>query len=244
MTNTLVNTIGNRCGNLMMLSLINNQTERTKRLVDKYATLISYTIHNISAVNDICCSLMIETNDAITKSNIYKHEVKKIAKEIDRERAKYEKVINYTLRNYSDEFAESNDVFYDEYMQQCVKDLNRLFCEKIKMHNIPNADLMAMIETTRTMIDFACAQYKLRQEEFKLHGIEHIMKRLESMDISHILRLYEKLMDNIHIGCRIELNTDDCKAAFKKINKASIDMERLLATRNCFIKNNKDEDKI
>ena len=92
------------------------EIEKIKERIDSLMDTVLPITYNILFVNDIACSLIIDSLSALRKEKgLHVYDTKMYAKKIDEARSKYEKKINKVIGDKCSEFfADNNDAFLEE----------------------------------------------------------------------------------------------------------------------------------
>ena len=119
-------------------------------VVKQHESLVVVTTYNILYTNDIVCSNVIEMMSELKKSKLYKNEVKMYANKVEKERKKYESLINRILSDTCSFFADANDTFVAD-IQKHVDVLYYAIKNVFDKNSIENSSLIAKMELMRTL---------------------------------------------------------------------------------------------
>ena len=123
---------------------------KAMNVVKQHESLVVVTTYNILYTNDIVCSNVIEMMSELKKSKLYKNEVKMYANKVEKERKKYESLINRILSDTCSFFADANDTFVAD-IQKHVDVLYYAIKNVFDKNSIENSSLIAKMELMRTL---------------------------------------------------------------------------------------------
>lgn len=203
----------------------NFNKEKAMDVVKQHENLVVVTTYNILYTNDIVCSNIIEMMSELRKSTLYKNEVKMYANKVEKERKKYESLINRILADTCSFFADANDTFVSD-IQKHVDVLYYAIKNVFDKNNIENSALIAKMELARTLCDFSCAQYKQRIEDLIKVDSKFKLFHIEYMNLETINKYAFIMMRSLNIGKTIDLNTKEVELAMdvlaRKLSNADI----------------------
>ena len=215
------------------------EIEKIKERIDSHMDTVLPITYNILFVNDIACSLIIDSLSALRKEKgLHVYDTKMYAKKIDEARSKYEKKINRVIGDKCSEFfADNNDAFLEEVK----KDLD-VFYYSIKgvydAHDIEYSGLLSKLEMAHIILQYSCRMVDIRMSELKKIDSMFNSINLGYTKMSNVLRLFELMLSTLRVKCHIDLNTERCKLAMEILNKDFSDMNKIYKV----IMQNGDED--
>lgn len=196
--------------------------DQANTVIKTYEPQVVLATYNILFTNDIVCGRVIEDMEALAKTAYCKFRVKAIARQITAARHEYERLLNEILAERSEFFANANDAFTEE-VDRHVTTLYFSIKREFDRHRITDSDLIARMETTRTLCDFACQQFDLRMEELATLDARFRVFRLRYLRLTNLTRLYGLLMPTFRIPCTVDLNTADCLLAIDILARKLVD---------------------
>ena len=87
--------------------------------------------------------------------------------------------------------------------------------------------MISLLEQTRTMCEFSCAQFDKRAAELKSVDNRFNGFALEYMRMTALHRILNEIMRSLDIPVDINLNTDNCINAINIISKRLVDGENI-----------------
>ena len=145
--------------------------------------------------------LVIDAVEAVRKSPLYRQKTKQEVNHVEREKAKYEKLVNSVIGDRINFFADANDSFLEDvqkHVEVLYWSIKREFLDKTRSETL---DVVARVEIARTMADFACKQLDQREAElqekdarFKRFNIGYIRQT----DLQRFAKLTRTLLE-----CRV-----------------------------------------
>ena len=214
------------------------EIEKIKARIDSHMDTVLPITYNILFVNDIACSLIIDSLSALRKEKgLHVYDTKMYAKKIDEARSKYEKKIEARSKyekkinrvigdKCSEFFADNNDAFLEEVK----KDLD-VFYYSIKgvydAHDIEYSGLLSKLEMAHIILQYSCRMVDIRMSELKKIDSMFNSINLGYTKMSNVLRLFELMLSTLRVKCHIDLNTERCKLAMEILNKDFSDMNKI-----------------
>lgn len=196
--------------------------EQANRIISEHEAMVVGCTYNVLFTNDIVCGLVIDAVEAVRKSPLYRQKTKQEVNQVEREKTKYEKLVNSVIGDRISFFADANDSFLED-VQKHVEVLYWSIKREFDQHGVKHSDVVARVEIARTMADFACKQLDQREAElqekdarFKRFNIGYIRQT----DLYNALR---KLTRTLGVPCKIDLNTPDCLLAINILSKKLAD---------------------
>lgn len=204
------------------------EIEKIKERIDSHMDTVLPITYNILFVNDIACSLIIDSlSDLRKEKGLHVYDTKMYAKKIDEARSKYEKKINKVIGDKCSEFfADNNDAFLEEVK----KDLD-VFYYSIKdvydAHDIEYSELLSKLEMAHIILQYSCRMVDIRMSELKKIDSMFNSINLGYTKMSNVLRLFELMLSTLRVKCHIDLNTQRCKLAMEILDKDFSDMNKI-----------------
>lgn len=200
--------------------------EQANKVISQHESLVIAATYNILFTNDIVCGLIIESIAKVKKSPLYRQRTKQLINQCSKERAKYEKMLNGVIGDRDEFFANANDIFredIDKHLNVFYYSIKQVF-DKYK---IKNSDVISLLEQTRTMCEFSCAQFDQRAAELKSVDNRFNGFALEYMRMTTLHRILNEVIRSLDIPVDINLNTDNCINAINIISKKLVDGENI-----------------
>lgn len=198
--------------------------EQANKVITQNESLVIAATYNILFTNDIVCGLVIDAIEKVKKSPLYRHRTKQLINQCSAERSSYEKLINRIIGDRNEFFANANDLFredIDKHLDVLYYSIKQVFDK----HRIPNSGVISLLEQTRTMCEFSCAQFDKRVEELKKADNRFNGFALEYMRITSLLHKLNETMRSIDIPTTVDLNTESCINAINILSKKLVDGE-------------------
>lgn len=189
--------------------------------------ILAAVMYNLVCTNDITSGLMLDAHNMLQKNEMYKRSIKAMANRIEQARRKYEKRVNYVMREASWSFSLCNDIYYDEELQKDIEVLYFQFKNELDKKGIQNSDVIARMELARSMLDYSARQFDTRCRAVERDCKMRINDRLQFLDLHGLSSMYDSMMDMIHIGCAVDFNTEMCRKAFDIVINKLADGERI-----------------
>ena len=196
--------------------------DQANQVINKHELQLVFSTYNILFTNDIVCGRVIEDMEAFQKSIYHRHKAKETARKIILARHAYEKLLNEVLSERSEFFADANDTFVED-VRKHVEILYFSIKREMDKHLKGDTSLIARLETTRTLCEFACRQFDKRIEELVSKDCRFKGFALRYLRLTNLLRLYDLLMATFHLPCVIDLNTKDCLLAVNILSGKLVD---------------------
>ena len=191
--------------------------EKYTEVINKHENIVVASTYNILFTNDIVCSLLIESLELLKKTDCFKFKTKQIAKQLDNERKRYEKVINQVIGSDKGEFfADANDKFIDNVS----KDINTLLYsikQEMDKNHLDNTQVISKLELCRTLCELSCIQHERRINDLRKVDSAFCRFDLSYLKLTNILRLLEELFLTLPIKT-VDLNTKQCKLALNIVS--------------------------
>lgn len=193
-------------------------------LIVTHESLVIGATYNILFTNDIVLGRILEAVEAIKKTSLFKQKTKQMINKVMKEKIKYEKLISKVIGDKSSFFADANDIFIEEVK----KDIDILYFtikKEFDKHKLQYSDVIAKMETARTLCYFACVQLDKRMDEliskdnrFKNFSIDYIRQ-------TSMLHYIDETMRTFQIPFNIDLNTKECTTAINILSKKLADCD-------------------
>lgn len=191
--------------------------EKYTEVINKHENIVVASTYNILFTNDIVCSLLIESLELLKKTGCFKFKTKQIAKQLDNERKRYEKVINQVIGSDKGEFfADANDKFIDNI----EKDINTLLFsikQEMDKSNLDNTQAISKLELCMTLCELSCIQHERRMNDLRKVDSAFRLFDLSYLKLTNMLRLLEELFLTLPIKT-VDLNTEQCKLALNIVS--------------------------
>lgn len=186
--------------------------EEANNIIAENEAMVIGCTYNVLFTNDIVIGLTIEAVESIRKSPLYRFDTKRKVNIVEKDRLKYERMINEVIGNTSSFFADANDIFLED-IQKHVDILYYSIKREFDKVNLSFADIIARMELARTLCEFSCLQLDKREEElqekdkrFKKFGIDYLR-------LTNLLRSLSETMKTLNVPCTVNLNTEECTKA-------------------------------
>lgn len=199
--------------------------------VKKYGNIFLVSLYNLICINDIIIGLVTDAFSHVSKTALYKHDVKQKIGEVNKLLKAYEIYINKLVSKYSDNFADANDAFYTDDLAYSIELLRLLFKQELDKKNIEYSNELSWLEIARVMLEYSVICNKKREQELNEVTKRH-NKYFDVLNIEHIYRTYEQIFHHIKLNRSINLNTPQCLAMFNKIDRMCLEQERIQNTIN------------
>ncbi len=196
--------------------------DQANKVIAAYEPQAIFFAYNILFTNDIVCGRVIEDMQELKNSPLYKRETKQCARKIAIARHEYEKLLNEIIAGTSEFFANANDTFLEEvyrHVQVLYYSIKREFDRNKVLHS----GLIARLETTSTLCEFACKQFDSRMEELVKLDPRFRGFKVQYMRLTNLSRLYKLLMGTFTLPCVIDLNTSDCLLSVEILSQRLVD---------------------
>ena len=169
--------------------------DNTNKLKAENITLAA--IYNILFTNDIVCSLIIEMLSALRKSGLCRFRVKQQGNKLEQLMLQYEKKINKIAGHRAFFMADANQYVADEVQPDLLKMEYSIKMEFDKCR-VGNSALLAKVELTRCMAEFACLSLDKRIEEVRPYNKEVI--GITYLRLTDIFKVLDELSDILYRG--------------------------------------------
>lgn len=186
--------------------------EEANNIITENEAMVIGCTYNVLFTNDIVIGLTIEAVESIRKSPLYRFDTKRKVNIVEKDRLKYERMINEVIGNTSSFFADANDIFLED-IQKHVDILYYSIEREFDKVNLSFSDIIARMELARTLCEFSCLQLDKREEElqekdkrFKKFGIDYLR-------LTNLLRSLSETMKTLNVPCTVNLNTEECTKA-------------------------------
>lgn len=186
--------------------------EEANNIIAENEAMVIGCTYNVLFTNDIVIGLTIEAVESIRKSPLYRFDTKRKVNIVEKDRLKYERLINEVIGNTSSFFADANDIFLED-IQKHVDILYYSIKREFDKVNLSFSGIIARMELARTLCEFSCLQLDKREEElqekdkrFKKFGIDYLR-------LTNLLRSLSETMKTLNVPCTVNLNTEECTKA-------------------------------
>lgn len=163
-------------------------------------------MYAILLTNDIVCSWAVDALGELKKHpNLYRQQVKQHVKAVEKERVRYEHMVNGLLRQNSEFFGNAAQIVSDKVLPH-INLLYYAIANKLKLHKVDDADIVARFETLRSLAELACRFYEVNAKYvFKNSG-----ERLGgAFRLTRMFALLDRVQSCICQGPQdVDLNTD------------------------------------
>ena len=88
--------------------------EQANRIISEHEVMVVGCTYNVLFTNDIVCGLVIDALEAVRKSPLYRQKTKQEVNQVEREKTKYEKLVNSVIGDRISFFADANDSFLED----------------------------------------------------------------------------------------------------------------------------------
>lgn len=172
--------------------------EEANNIIAENEAMVIGCTYNVLFTNDIVIGLTIEAVESIRKSPLYRFDTKRKVNIVEKDRLKYERMINEVIGNTSSFFADANDIFLED-IQKHVDILYYSIKREFDKVNLSFSDIIARMELARTLCEFSCLQLDKREEElqekdkrFKKFGIDYLR-------LTNLLRSLSETMKTLNV---------------------------------------------
>ena len=186
--------------------------EEANNIIAENEAMVIGCTYNVLFTNDIVIGLTIEAVESIRKTPLYRFDTKRKVNIVEKDRLKYERLINEVIGNTSSFFADANAIFLED-IQKHVDILYYSIKREFDKVNLSFSDIIARMELARTLCEFSCLQLDKREEElqekdkrFKKFGIDYLR-------LTNLLRSLSETMKTLNVPCTVNLNTEECTKA-------------------------------
>lgn len=186
--------------------------EEANNIIAENEAMVIGCTYNVLFTNDIVIGLTIEAVESIRKTPLYRFDTKRKVNIVEKDRLKYERMINEVIGYTSSFFADANDIFLED-IQKHVDILYYSIKREFDKVNLSFSDIIARMELARTLCEFSCLQLDKREEElqekdkrFKKFGIDYLR-------LTNLLRSLSETMKTLNVPCTVNLNTEECTKA-------------------------------
>lgn len=186
--------------------------EEANNIIAENEAMVIGCTYNVLFTNDIVIGLTIEAVESIRKSPLYRFDTKRKVNIVEKDRLKYERMINEVIGNTSSFLADANDIFLED-IQKHVDILYYSIKREFDKVSLSFSDIIARMELARTLCEFSCLQLDKREEElqekdkrFKKFGIDYLR-------LTNLLRSLSETMKTLNVPCTVNLNTEECTKA-------------------------------
>lgn len=186
--------------------------EEANNIIAENEAMVIGCTYNVLFTNDIVIGLTIEAVESIRKSPLYRFDTKRKVNIVEKDRLKYERMINEVIGNTSSFFADANDIFLED-IQKHVDILYYSIKREFDKVNLSFSDIIARMELARTLCEFSCLQLDKREEE--LQGKDKRFKKfsIDYLRLTNLLRSLSETMKTLNVPCTENLNTEECTKA-------------------------------
>lgn len=155
----------------------------------KFSDRIAICAYNIILFNDIAHSTAFDLVAYIKKLPIFRHEVKKITKQLEKQLKQYTKFTGElssvsSPAFYADVCDNISDIVFND-----VKKLEFSIKSLLDKHKVEDSMLIAKIETARCMTLGACINLDMREKDIR----KELPVNLSDMRITHIANSIDRL---------------------------------------------------
>lgn len=164
-------------------------------------------MYAILLTNDIVCSWAVDALGELKKyPHLYRQRVKMHVKAVEKERQRYEHVVNGLLKKNSLFFGNAAQMVSDKVLPH-INLLYYAIANKLKRHKVDDADIVARFETLRSLAELSCRLYEVNAK----HVFTHSGERLGgAFRLTRMFALLDRVQDCICQGPQdVDLNTDD-----------------------------------
>lgn len=186
------------------------------KLTDEGNAIIYQSVLCIMATNDMAHSLTIEFVSHIKKTPLYKQRIKQIVNNIQKDIKNY---TNVTKQSWTDVdyYNDLCELVADE-MRQDFKKFEFAVKNVLDKANAANADLIAKLEVTRTMVLGAC----ITCDEMERLVKKHIPANFKNFRLTNLAKNINRIEEILGFGTEkdIDLSQDEnCQLALQIIEK-------------------------
>ena len=203
--------------------------------MNKGESIATAATYCILFTNDIACSMMVDLISDIKKSPLYRHEVKKLTKGLEKALKLYERMMADTAKDKITYLADACELFTEEVSND-IKKFEYSLKRVLDRGGIDNAMLISQLECTRAILGFSVISIDARVKEVMQYINVH-KRQLDYLKMEKCLYYVTSLCDvldkqtkegcdfNDDANCRLALNViqlklTDCRRITSAVEKA------------------------
>lgn len=197
----------------------------------KYTNLFVASMYNIICINDIVIGLITDSFSKVKKSALYKNLVKQKMNQVEKLIKSYEREVNRIVGNSSENYANANDAYYTRDLADSIERLRLSFKQQLDKQKVAHSNELSWLEIAHVMLKYAVDVRSHREKELNAKTRRGCVY-FHMLNISRILISYKMIMENLHLGQVVNLNTPQNHAMMDRIDRLCTDGERLQNTIN------------
>lgn len=186
--------------------------EEANNIIAENEAMVIGCTYNVLFTNDIVIGLTIEAVESIRKSPLYRFDTKRKVNIVEKDRLKYERMINEVIGNTNSFFADANDIFLED-IQKHVDILYYSIKREFDKVKLSFSDIIARMELARTLCEFSCLQLDKREEELQEKDKRFKKLGIDYLRLTNLLRSLSETMKTLNVPCTVNLNTEECTKA-------------------------------
>lgn len=200
--------------------------EQVDRMISDNEAIVVGCTYNIMFTNDLVCGAVVEALAGLRKSAMCRHETKKEAGRVEKERKDYERMVNGVVRRSADFFADANDAFTGEVAKH-VEVLYWSIKDELDKKKVAESGVVARLETARTLADFAVWQFDKRMQELEERDRRFKGLHIDYLRMTRLRDAMNRLMGTLKIGVTVNMNTERICRAVDVVSLQVGDPERI-----------------
>lgn len=217
-------------GRMHIMSPVRKTTKEIFKEYDedmvKHTNLFVVSMYNIICVNDIVIGLIGDAFSKVKKTPLYKNIVKQKMNQVEKMIKLYEKEVNRIVGNSGTNYANANDAFFTPDLADSIERLRLSFKQQLDKQKVAYSNELSWLEIARVILEYAVSSRNVREKDLN-KATRRGCIYFHMLDISKILVCYEKIMVNLHIGQKVDLNTSTNHTMMGIIDKLCTDINRL-----------------
>lgn len=140
--------------------------EEANNIIAENEAMVIGCTYNVLFTNDIVIGLTIEAVESIRKSPLYRFDTKRKVNIVEKDRLKYERMINEVIGNTSSFFADANDIFLED-IQKHVDILYYSIKREFDKVNLSFSDIIARMELAEHCVNSHAFNWIKEKRNFK-----------------------------------------------------------------------------
>lgn len=203
--------------------------EEFEKDVSRNMKLFLSCMYNQICLNDIVIGVITDAFSVVKKSSLYRHEVKMVMNQVERKIKSYERKVNRLTSKYSESYANANDAFFTEDLEDAVKELRACFENDLNEAKVPYAYELSWLQLVQTMLEYSNCSRKQREKDLN-KATHRGWVYFNSLDLSDVLNRFNCVWSHIKINVAVDLNTEKNREVFRRIDKMCVDVNRIANT--------------
>ena len=153
-------------------------------------------MYNILFLNDIVCGAVVDMCGELKHSHIYRHEIKREADKVNRERKRYESMMHDIVKAYESDYADMNDT-YTELLSQDLMILRVAVKDYLDKSNKENSGLLSHIYYTTILSKLSCEVFDNRREFAFRAGALNSQGSMDYLRLTSLAQCCKRLADSV-----------------------------------------------